>query len=193
MADGRNGHGGGRILPLGDLVPRLAEDAFVAPGAIVVGDVEMAAGSSLWFNCVARADVAPIRIGEGSNIQDGSVLHADHGFPTTIGANVLIGHMAIIHGCTIHDGGFVGMGAIVMNGAVIEGGAMLAAGAMLTPGKTVPSGELWAGRPAKFTRKLGEADLAGMMLGPVHYRENARRFLGASADWDGAEAEPVTG
>jgi carbonic anhydrase/acetyltransferase-like protein (isoleucine patch superfamily) len=178
-----NGHGGGRILSLGDLHPRLAADVFVAPGAAVVGDVEMAAGSSLWFNCVARGDVAPIRIGEGSNIQDGSILHADRGFPTLIGADVLIGHIAIIHGCTIQDRGFVGMGAMIMNGAIVESDAMLAAGALLTPGKVARSGQLWAGRPAKYVRDLSEEDIAGMRKGTEHYRENARRFLAASAGW----------
>jgi carbonic anhydrase/acetyltransferase-like protein (isoleucine patch superfamily) len=182
IGDG-GGHGGGRLLPLGDQVPRVAADAFVAPGAIVIGDVEMAEGSSLWFNCIARGDCEAIRIGARSNVQDGSILHADPGFPTLIGADVAIGHGAIIHGCRIEDGAFVGMGAVVMNGAVVEGGAMLAAGALLAAGKRVPAGELWAGRPAKFMRTLGDEDYALMRENPLRYRDNARRFLAESIRW----------
>jgi carbonic anhydrase/acetyltransferase-like protein (isoleucine patch superfamily) len=181
--EGVSGHGGGRVLPLGDRSPRIADDAFVAPGAIVIGDVEMAEGSSLWCNCVARGDVEAIRIGARSNVQDGSIVHADPGFPALIGADVAIGHGAIIHGCRIEDGAFIGMGAVVMNGAVVEGRAMLAAGALLSAGKRVPTGELWAGRPAKFMRALGEEDFAMMRENPERYRENARRFLAESRRW----------
>jgi carbonic anhydrase/acetyltransferase-like protein (isoleucine patch superfamily) len=176
-------HGGGRILALGDRVPRLAPDAFVAPGGFVIGDVTMGEGASLWFNCVARGDVEAIRIGARSNVQDGSILHADPGFPTLIGMDVAIGHGAIVHGCRIEDGAFVGMGAVLMNGAVVETRAMLAAGALLSAGKCVPTGELWAGRPAKFMRPLGPDDFATMRDNPLRYRENARRFRAESIRW----------
>jgi gamma-carbonic anhydrase len=175
--------GGGRALPLGDQIPRIAEGAFVAPGAIVIGDVELGEGVSLWCNCVVRGDVEAIRIGAGTNVQDGSIVHADKGFPTVIGTEVAIGHAAIIHGCTIEDGAFVGMGAVVMNGAVIEAGAMLAAGALLSAGKRIPSGELWAGRPAKLMRALGEGDLQMMRENPKGYRANAQRYLAESKRW----------
>jgi carbonic anhydrase/acetyltransferase-like protein (isoleucine patch superfamily) len=180
----RAGQGGGRLLPYGGHHPKLADDVFVAPGAVLVGDVELAAGASVWFNCVLRGDVAAIRIGARSNIQDGSVVHADPGYPTQIGDDVLIGHMAIIHGCTIEKGGFVGMGAIVMSGATIEAGAMLAAGAMLTGGKTVGAGELWAGRPAKYLRHLTDDEQADMLAGAAHYHANAGRFLAEAEGWD---------
>ncbi|HEY0270287.1 MAG TPA: gamma carbonic anhydrase family protein [Sphingomonas sp.] len=184
MADtGFERHGGGRVLPLGDHLPRLAADVFVAPGAVVIGDVEIAEGSSLWFNCVARGDVEAIRIGARSNVQDGAIVHADPGFPALIGADVAIGHGAIIHGCRIEDGAFVGMGTLVMNGAVVETRAMLAAGALLSAGKRVPTGELWAGRPAKFMRALGPDDFDLMRANPARYRDNASRFFAEAMRW----------
>src|SRR3954453_19959565 len=156
--------------------PVLDPTAFVAPGAVLIGDVEIGAEASIWYNCVLRGDVNAIRIGARTNIQDGTVLHVDSphpghesGFPTIIGEEVLIGHLAMVHGCILHDRAFVGLGAIVMDGCEIEGGAMLAAGAMLTPGKRIPAGQLWAGRPAKYVRDLSEADIAGMRAGVAHY------------------------
>ncbi len=163
--------------------PLIDPTAFVAPGAQLIGDVEIGPEASVWYNCVLRGDMNRIRIGARTNIQDGSVIHVDPqrpggpeaGFPALIGADVLIGHLAMVHGCTLHDRAFVGLGAIVMDGCEIEGDAMLAAGAMLTQGKRIPSGQLWAGRPAKYVRDLTEADLAGMRLGVAHYVALAKR------------------
>jgi gamma-carbonic anhydrase len=169
--------GGGRVYALGDLVPRIADDVFLAPGVVVIGDVEIGAGSSIWFNCVVRGDADAIRIGARSNIQDGSVIHADKGFPTIVGDDVLIGHMVMLHGATIADGGFVGMGATLLNGARIGSDGMLGAGALLTGGKTVGARELWAGRPAKLLRELDDAAVAEMRAGAVRYAENAERYL----------------
>lgn len=156
--------------------PVIDPTAFIAPGAQVIGDVEIGPRSSIWYNCVLRGDMNRIRIGAGSNIQDGSVIHVDSGrasgdagFPAIIGDEVLVGHLAIIHGCTLESGSFVGMGAIVMDGCVVESGGMLAAGAMLTPGKLVKAGELWAGRPAKLLRALSEGERLMMTLGPKGY------------------------
>jgi carbonic anhydrase/acetyltransferase-like protein (isoleucine patch superfamily) len=164
------------ILSFGGKCPSIDASAFVAPGARVIGDVEIGAASSIWYNCVLRGDVNRIRIGARSNIQDGSVIHVDSpkpgapdGHPTIIGDEVLIGHLAMVHGCVLHDRAFVGLGAIVMDGCIIESDAMLAAGAMLTPGKCIPSGQLWAGRPAKYVRDLSAADLEGMRAGVAHY------------------------
>ena len=140
----------GRVFALGPVTPRIAPGVFIAPGSVVVGDVFMAEGSSLWYNSVIRGDIAPIVVGAGSNIQDGSVIHADPGFPTIIGDDVLVGHKVIVHGAIIRDRGFVGMGATLLNGATIESDGMLAAGALLTGGRTVGSGELWAGSPARL-------------------------------------------
>lgn len=162
------------LHPFQGKVPNIDPTAFVAPGAQIIGDVEVGAGSSIWYNCVLRGDMHRIRVGAGTNLQDGAIVHVDSGrasgddgFPTLIGDNVLIGHLAIIHGCRIADGAFVGMGAIVMDGCVVEG--MLAAGAMLTPAKRVPPGELWAGRPAKPLRPLSDLERAMMALGPQGY------------------------
>jgi carbonic anhydrase/acetyltransferase-like protein (isoleucine patch superfamily) len=166
--------------------PRIDPSAFVAPGARLIGDIEIGPESSIWYNCVLRGDVNRIRIGARSNIQDGSVVHVDSpreggksGFPTIIGDDVLIGHLAMVHGCILHDRAFVGLGAIVMDGCEIESGAMLAAGALLTPGRRIPAGQLWAGRPAKYVRDLSEAELAGQQLGVAHYVDLARRHKAA--------------
>ncbi|MDB5672756.1 MAG: gamma carbonic anhydrase family protein [Alphaproteobacteria bacterium] len=162
--------------------------AFVAPGARLIGDIEIGPDSSIWYNCVLRGDVNRIRIGARTNIQDGSVIHVDSpragdkdGFATIIGDDVLIGHLAMVHGCILHDRAFVGLGSIVMDGCAIESDAMLAAGAMLTPGKTIPSGQLWAGRPARYVRDLSEAELEGQRLGVAHYVELAKRHAAAIA------------
>lgn len=167
----------GGIYRLGGKVPHIADDVFIAPGSSVIGDVTIGAGSSIWFNCVLRGDVEAIRIGTGTNIQDGTVIHvtsAKHG--THIGNDVLVGHMALLHGCTVEDRGFIGMGAIVMDACVVESEAMVAAGALLTPGKRVKAGELWAGRPAKLVRVLDEAQRREATMGAVHYRELAQFY-----------------
>jgi len=173
-------------LSFGGKCPRVDPTAFVAPGARLVGDVEIGPDASIWYNCVLRGDVNRIRIGARTNIQDGSVIHVDSpkpgdagGHATIIGADVLIGHLAMVHGCILRDRAFVGLGAIVMDGCEIEGDAMLAAGAMLTPGKRIPSGQLWAGRPAKYVRELSESDLAGMREGVAHYVALARMHAAA--------------
>ncbi|MDY7098834.1 MAG: gamma carbonic anhydrase family protein [Pseudomonadota bacterium] len=174
-------HPGVNIVPIHGKTPKIHETAFVAPGCTIVGDVTIGAGSSIWYNCVLRADVSRIVIGERTNVQDGSVLHCDgpspsdpDGCPLTIGDDVLIGHMAMVHGCTIHDRGFVGLGAIAMNNSVISTDAMLAAGAMLTERKVMGERELWAGRPAKKLKELNDAAIMGMKLGTAHYVENAK-------------------
>lgn len=177
------------ILPFNGIYPRIHESAFIAPGAVIVGDVEIGPEASIWYNCVVRADVHQIRIGARSNVQDGTVIHCDspkpgrpNGFPTLIGEDVLIGHMVMLHGCTLQDRAFVGLGTIVMDGAVIEGDAMLAAGAMLTPGKRVPSGQMWQGRPAKYARELSDDEIAGMRRGVENYVVNARLHRAAMED-----------
>ena len=169
------------ILPLHGKSPRIDPSAFIAPGCRIIGDVFIGAGASIWYNCVIRADVNYIHIGAQTNVQDGTVIHCDSsangagGFPTVIGEGALIGHMSILHGCTIKDRGFVGLGAIVMDGCVVESDAMLAAGAMLTPNKTVPMGELWGGRPARMLRTLDHAAIIGIRKGVDHYVHNAEQ------------------
>ncbi|QMW23818.1 gamma carbonic anhydrase family protein [Sandaracinobacteroides saxicola] len=163
------------LLPFMGTTPTIDSNAWVAPGASVIGQVTLGPQSSVWYGCVLRGDVMPIVIGARSNIQDGSVVHVTRKLAaTTIGDDVLVGHMAMIHGCTLMDRAFVGLGAIVMDGCVIEPDAMLAAGAMLTPGKRIPAGELWGGRPAVFMRRLTEAEIARNRAGAAGYVELAR-------------------
>ena len=176
----------GELLSFGGKAPRVDPTAFVARGAQLIGDIEIGPEASIWYNCVLRGDVNRIRIGARTNIQDGTVLHVDSpkpgdpdGHATIIGEEVLIGHLAMVHGCVLEDRAFVGLGSIVMDGCRIESEGMLAAGAMLTPGKTIPARQLWAGRPAKYVRELSEADLAGMRMGVAHYVELAKRHVAA--------------
>lgn len=185
---------GVNIVPIHGKAPQIHDSAFIAPGCTIIGDVTIGAGSSIWYNCVLRADVSRIVIGQRSNIQDGSVVHCDparpgdpDGSPAIIGDDALVGHMAMIHGCTIQDRGFVGLGAIAMNKAVIGSDAMLAAGAMLTEGKVMGPRELWGGRPARKMRDLDDMAIAGMRMGVAHYAENARAHaLAVAAALDGA-------
>ena len=168
------------VHPYNGIWPRIHDSAWIAPGAQIIGDVEIGPESSVWFNCVVRGDVHHVRIGARTNIQDGSIIHVSTGtHPTLIGDDVLVGHMALLHGCTLESRAFVGLGAIVMDGAVVEGDAMLAAGSLLAPGKRLPGGELWTGRPARFTRTLSEAEIAFNRTGAPHYVEVARHYRDA--------------
>ncbi len=147
------------ILPYRGVMPTVDPSAFIAPGAVVIGDVVIGAESSVWFGCVARGDVNVIRIGARTNIQDGTVIHvAEEGQGTFIGNDVTVGHMALLHDCTVEDWGFVGMKSTVMDGARVESHAMLAAGALLSPRKVIPSGQIWAGNPAKYRRDITDVD-----------------------------------
>ena len=169
------------IITLMGKTPQIHESAFIAPGCRIIGDVTIGPDSSIWYNCVIRAEVNHIIIGARSNVQDGSVLHCDgptqgypDGFPTIIGDDVLVGHNVLLHGCVLENRAFVGLSATVMNGAVIEGDAMLAAGAMLTQGKRIGTRQLWAGSPARYVRELDDAAVTGMRIGVAHYVENAK-------------------
>lgn len=177
------------IMPWHGKVPRIHDSAFIAPGCRIVGDVEIGPDVSIWYNCVIRGDTNRIVIGARSNVQDGTVVHCDSptparpdGYPTIIGEDVLIGHMAMIHGCILEDRAFVGLGSIVMDGGHIESDAMLAAGAMLTPGKRIPARQLWGGRPATYMRELTDAAIAGQQQGVMWYVENGRRHAQAVAE-----------
>jgi len=147
------------ILPYKGVTPKIHETAFIAPGASVLGDVEIGEGSSIWFSVVLRGDVDMIRVGKNSNIQDGSVVHLSKGTPTIVGDNVTVGHAAVLHGCVLEDFTFVGMGATLLDGAVLEKNSMLAAGSLLTYNKRVPSGQLWGGSPAKYMRDLTQEEI----------------------------------
>ncbi len=173
----------GLLLPYRDQRPRVAPDAFVAPGAVVVGDVEVGAASSIWFGSVVRGDVHHVRIGARTNVQDGTVIHVTHtGIPTLIGDEVTIGHRCVIHACTLGDRTLIGMGAIVMDEAVVESGAMVAAGALVSPGKRVAAGELWAGIPARPVRRLEPEEVAILAERAAHYVGLAAEYRARSSD-----------
>lgn len=162
------------ILPFEGASPRIAADAFIAPGAVIVGDVEIGPGASVWYNCVLRGDVNRIIVGRGSNIQDGTVIHVSARHPVIVGEDVLVGHLCMLHGCTLRDRSFVGMRATILDGATVESDAMIAAGALLAPGKTATAGKLWAGSPATPMRDLGPDEIARFRWATEHYAENAR-------------------
>jgi carbonic anhydrase/acetyltransferase-like protein (isoleucine patch superfamily) len=170
------------IFSLDGIAPEIDVDAWVAPGARLMGRVILRPRASVWFNAVLRGDNEPIEVGEGSNVQDGCVLHTDLGFPLVIARDCTIGHMAILHGCTIGEGSLVGMGAIVQNGARVGRCALVGAGALVTEGKEIPDFALAIGRPAKVVRTLSEAEVAALAEAAERYRRNAARFrLGLSA------------
>jgi len=168
----------GIIVPFRNALPRIAPEAWVAPNAVLVGSVELAADSNVWFGCVLRGDIAPIRVGERTNIQDGTVVHVSGKLPegTRIGARVTVGHMCLIHACTLEDESFVGMKACVMDGAVVETGGWVAAGAVVTPGKRVPKGQLWAGTPARYLRDVTAEERRYIEELPKHYARLAGQY-----------------
>jgi carbonic anhydrase/acetyltransferase-like protein (isoleucine patch superfamily) len=167
----------GMIYALGDAVPKIAPDAFIAPNAVLIGNVEIGAASGIWFGCVLRGDTNFIRVGVRCNIQDGTIIHvASDRFPTIIEDDVSIGHAAIIHACTLRRRAFVGMGATVLDGAVIEEGGMLGACGLLTPGKVIGRNELWTGAPATLRRVMTPEERTGWDQTAIHYAELAQNY-----------------
>jgi carbonic anhydrase/acetyltransferase-like protein (isoleucine patch superfamily) len=164
------------LYQLDSHIPEVADSAWVADSAQVMGAVRIAADASVWFGVTVRGDTETIEIGEGSNIQDGSVMHADHGKPITVGKNVTVGHMVMLHGCTIGDGSLVGIGAVVLNGAKIGKNCLVGAGSLVTEGKEFPDGSMIMGTPAKVVRELTAEQIEGLHQSARHYVENARRF-----------------
>ncbi len=154
---------------------KIHEDTFVAPSADVVGEVTVGAGSSIWYQAVLRGDMAPITIGEHSNIQDGCLLHVANGFPLQVGNYVTVGHGAILHGCTVEDGVLIGMGAIVLDGAVIGEGSIIGAGALVPEGKVIPPRSLVVGVPGKVIRELDDTKVAGLIAHAKNYEELWRK------------------
>lgn len=167
----------GLILPYEKIMPTIANDAFIAPNATIIGDVVIGAESGIWFNCLLRGDVNEIRIGERTNIQDGSVVHvSSQGLGTYIGNDITIGHMALIHACTLEDGCFIGMNATVMDDCIVESGAMVAAGALVPPGKRVLTGQVWGGTPARYLRDIRKSDLQMISQTVPHYVKLAHLY-----------------
>ncbi len=166
------------ILPYQGIVPTIDETAFIAPGAVVAGDVVIGAESSIWFNVAMRGDVGIIRIGERTNIQDGSMVHITHGTAGThIGNEVTVGHMAMLHSCHVGDQCLVGMTSCLLDDARMEPQSMLAAGSLLTPNKVVPSHQLWAGRPARYVRDLTPEEIAFLEKSADNYVRTSRDYL----------------
>ncbi|MEK7331306.1 MAG: DinB family protein [Candidatus Eisenbacteria bacterium] len=151
--------------------------AFIAPGAVVVGDVTLGAGASVWFNTVVRGDTAPVTVGEGSNLQDNVVVHVDEGQPAVIGARVTVGHRAVVHGCVIGDECLVGMGSVILSGARLGEGSLIGAGALVLENQAIPPGSLVLGTPGKVAGQVSAAQREGMRSGAAHYVALARSYL----------------
>ena len=164
------------IYQLDDQMPQVDPSAWVADNAQVMGAVTLEADASVWFGATLRGDTETIHIGEGSNIQDGSVLHADHGMPLKVGKHVTVGHMVMLHGYTIGDESLIGIGAVVLNGAKIGRNCLVGAGSLVTEGKEFPDGSMIMGTPAKVVRALTPEQMQGLRQSAVHYIDNARRF-----------------
>ncbi len=152
------------------------DDFYVAPGAQVIGSVSLGAGASLWFNCVLRGDDERIEVGEGSNVQDCSVIHADPGAPTLIGRQVTVGHMVMLHSCVIGDQSLIGNGAIVLDGARIGRNCIIGAGALVPPDSQIPDGAVVMGMPARIRRETGPEDRAMIVKAAAHYRERMQHY-----------------
>ena len=169
----------------GNLRPQIDPAARVAETAVVVGEVSVEAGASLWYGAVLRGDEAPIRVGRDSNIQDNAVLHCDEDFPMTVGRRVTVGHGAILHGCTVEDGALIGMGAVLLNGCVIGAGSLVAAGALVTQGAVIPPGSLVVGSPARVKRPLRPDELAGLAQDAGKYLRLSAELLPLAGDAEG--------
>lgn len=170
------------VLAVNGVAPRIAPDVFLAPGAVVVGDVEIGPGSSVWFNAVIRGDVAPVRIGARTNIQDGAVIHLDSDAPCIIGDDVTVGHRAVVHGTTVGNGVIIGMGSVVLSRSRIGNGVIVAAGAVVPEGMEVPDGALVAGVPATVKRMLDAERQRALIASATGYVANAARFRATLED-----------
>lgn len=164
------------IFRLGDKAPQLGSDVWVAPNATVIGDIRLADRVSIWWNAVLRGDNDPISIGAGSNIQDGSVLHTDAGIPMDIGMDVTVGHLAMLHGCTVGDGSLIGIGSVILNRAVIGRGCIVGANTLIPEGKLFPDRVLIVGSPGKVVRELSDEEVARLRQSAAHYVGNAGRY-----------------
>lgn len=166
------------IFSLDGVSPEIAESAWVAPDASVIGKIALESDVSIWFGAQLRGDNELIRVGAGTNVQENSVLHTDMGYPLDIGANCTIGHKAMLHGCTIGDQSLIGMGATVLNGARIGRNCLIGACALITEGKEIPDNSLVMGSPGRVVRQLDDRAIQGLLASAMHYQENARRYRG---------------
>ena len=152
------------------------DDFWIAPNATVIGDIHLAKDASIWFNAVLRGDNEPIYVGEGSNVQDGSIIHTDPGFSCSIGKNVTVGHLAMLHGCSIGDGSLIGIGSVILNGAKIGKNCIIGSKALVTEGMDIPDGSMVLGIPGKIKKTLSEEEQSLVPLGAEHYIENYKKF-----------------
>ncbi|MDR1994531.1 gamma carbonic anhydrase family protein [Azonexus sp.] len=164
------------LFKLGDKAPQLGAQAWVAPNATVIGDIRLGANASVWWNAILRGDNDPIYIGDNSNIQDGSVLHTDEAVPMHIGANVTVGHLVMLHGCTIGDGSLIGIGSVILNRAVIGKESIVGAKTLISEGKVFPERSLIVGSPGKVVRQLTDEEVARLRASAAHYVANAARY-----------------
>jgi carbonic anhydrase/acetyltransferase-like protein (isoleucine patch superfamily) len=164
------------IYRLGTKTPQLADGVWIAPNAMVIGDVRLATNVSIWWNAVLRGDNDPIAIGANSNIQDGSVLHTDEGVPLHIGRDVTVGHLVMLHGCTVGDGSLIGIKSVILNGAVIGKHCLIGANTLIPEGKVIPDRSLVMGSPGKVVRELTDEQVARISYSAAHYVDNARRY-----------------
>jgi carbonic anhydrase/acetyltransferase-like protein (isoleucine patch superfamily) len=165
------------VYALGDKKPQLADPVWIAPDATVIGDVRLAAEVSIWWNAVLRGDNDPITIGERTNIQDGSVLHTDEGVPLTIGSGVTVGHMVMLHGCSVGDGSLIGIKSVILNKAVIGRDCLIGANTLIPEGKVIPDRSLVMGSPGKVVRQLTDEDVARLRHAAEHYLQHWRRYV----------------
>ena len=164
------------LYALGDIAPQIADDAWVAPGCHLIGDIVLEEKTSIWFGSTLRGDNERITVGAGSNVQENTVMHTDMGSPLIIGAGCTIGHKVMLHGCVIGENTLIGMGATILNGAVIGRNCLIGAGALITENKVIPDGSLVMGAPGKVVRELDAQAIEGLRLSALHYQQNAARF-----------------
>lgn len=164
------------LYALGDIAPQIAEDAWVAPGCHLIGDIVLEEKTSVWFGSTLRGDNERITVGAGTNVQENTVMHTDMGAPLIIGPGCTIGHKVMLHGCVIGENTLIGMGATILNGAVIGRNCLIGAGALITENKVIPDGSLVMGAPGKVVRELDAEAIKGLQLSALHYQENAARF-----------------
>ena len=165
------------IIDLGDKKLKTeGDDFYIAPNAVVIGDVQLSKDASVWFNVTLRGDNEPIVVGEGSNIQDGSVIHTDPGYKCLIGKNVTVGHMVMLHGCEIGDGSLIGIGSVVLNGAKIGKNCIIGAKALITENKEIPDNSLVVGSPGKIIREVTEEEKKSVLENTKHYQDNWKRY-----------------
>ena len=165
------------IYPLGELTPKVDPDSWIAPNATLIGQVEVAKGASIWWNCTVRGDTDLLSVGENSNIQDNSVLHTDPGIPMIVGKNVTVGHRVILHGCTVGDNSLIGMGSTLLNRAVIGKNCLIGANTLIPEGKVIPDRSLVVGLPGRIVRELTDEEVAGLQTSADRYVAQWQRYV----------------